>query len=274
LWELRWFSVLVRAAAGETSYRFEFSVEAPGAGGEGFGLGWLGEREAEGFRIGWRRGGHGGAGFGQDGGGLADAFDALANGGERQRIEFVQLFEFGLGYLDDAEETVLFKFEAAEVLGVLGDAVGVEGVDGGDAGGGHIGEVDLAGLFEAGFEFEGLELGVAEQASLGVDDALDEVRFDAVGGSEDALVLGGHFAVGGGVFAGDEGESGAGAEVDGDGAGAVFEAVETGVGFAGGGLGAGALLGVLAIDLGAAGLFRSGVSWPGTWKLLGKEKTP
>jgi hypothetical protein len=156
----------------------------------------------------------------------------------------------------------------------VGDAVGVESIDEVNAGGGYARVFDLAGLFEAGFEFEGLEFGVAEEAPLGVDDALDEVRFDTVGGSEDTLVLGGHVAVGGRVFAGDEGESGAGAEVDGDGAGAVFEAVETGVGFAGGGLGAGALLGVLAIDLGAAGLFRSGVSWPGTWKLLGKEKTP
>ena len=145
----------------------------------------------------------------------------------------------------------------------MGDAVGVESIDEVNAGGGYARVFDLAGLFEAGFEFEGLELGVAEQASLGVDDALDEVRFDAVGGSEDALVLGGHFAVGGGVFAGDEGEAGAGAEVDGDGAGAVFEAVETGVGFAGGGLGAGALLSVLAVDFGATGLFFFGGEWVG-----------
>jgi hypothetical protein len=65
--------------------------------------------------------------------------------------------------------------------------------------------------------------------------------FDAVGGSEGELVFGGHFAVGGGVFAGDEGEASADAEVDGDGAGAVFEAVEAGGGFAGFGFGAGAL---------------------------------
>jgi len=31
--------------------RLEFAVEAPGAGGEGFGFGGLGEREAEGLRV-------------------------------------------------------------------------------------------------------------------------------------------------------------------------------------------------------------------------------
>ena len=78
---------------------------------------------------------------------------------------------------------------------------------------------------EAGLHFERKQVGVAEQAPLGVDAALDDAACDAVGGGEGAKGHGDHVLILAGGFAGEEGETGGVAEVDDDGAGAVFEAV-------------------------------------------------
>jgi hypothetical protein len=45
---------------------------------------------------------------------------------------------------------------------------------------------------EAGLHFERKQVGVAEQAPLGVDEAQDDSGFDAVGGGNGAMVLGDH----------------------------------------------------------------------------------
>ena len=147
----------------------------------------------------------------------------MTNRRHGQRIEFAELLEFAVGHLDDAEEASLFALEATDVLGVVGDPVGSEGIGEGDAAVGQTGVIDLADLFKAGFDFEGLQTRDAEQAPLGVDDALDDASFNAVGGSDGALVFGGHFGVSRGAFACEQGETGAGGEVDGGGLGGVFE---------------------------------------------------
>jgi hypothetical protein len=83
----------------------------------------------------------------------------------------------------------------------------------------------FAGAVEAGLDFERLETGIAEEAPLGVDEALDDADFEAVGGGQGVVVLGDHVLILGGVFAGEEGDAGGVAEVDDDGAAAVLEAV-------------------------------------------------
>ena len=57
---------------------------------------------------------------------------------------------------------------------------------------GEVGVLLCAGAVEAGLHFERKQVGVAEQAPLGVDEAQDDSGFDAVGGGNGAMVLGDH----------------------------------------------------------------------------------
>jgi hypothetical protein len=139
-------------------------------------------------------------GFGHDGGWLSDAFDAMTDRRDGQRIEFAELLAFAAGHPDHPEEPRLFAFEATDDSGIVGDPVGSEGIGEGDAAAGLTAEIDLADLCEAGFDFEGLQTRDAEQAPLGVDDALDDAGFNAVGGSDGGLVFGGQLGVSRGAF--------------------------------------------------------------------------
>ena len=72
------------------------------------------------------------------------------------------------------------RVNQAHVGGFLADELaGVVAVDTNAVGDDHL---HFAGGVEAGFHFERLETGIAEQAPLGVDDALYDADFEAIGG--------------------------------------------------------------------------------------------
>ena len=90
---------------------------------------------------------------------------------------------------------------------------------------------------------------------MGVDDSLDDAVFDAILRGQIARVFGHHIAIFGGVLAGEHGEAAGVREIDDDGSASVFEAIESGVHFAGVGFWSGAFLCILAIDFGATRFF-------------------
>ena len=100
---------------------------------------------------------------------LAGVFEA----GEYRRVgRWVELADglaFAMAGVNRAHEGGFFADELAGVLGV---------------GGGQAGVLVFVGGGEAGLHFERLETGIAEQAPLGVDEALDDADFEAVGGGK------------------------------------------------------------------------------------------
>jgi len=129
------------------------------------------------------------------------------------RIELADLIEFAVAHVDDAEERDLFLLKALGVLGVDDDAVGRNHVDVSGVFPEQFVVIGVADLNEAGFEFEGLQPGVAQEAPLGVDDALDDGEFGAAVGCDGVIVFGDHFAVLVGVVAGEDGYTRRPAEV-------------------------------------------------------------
>ena len=108
------------------------------------------------------------------------------------RIELADLIEFAVAHVDDAEECGLFLLEARGVLGVDDDAVGRNHVDVSGVFPEQFVVIGVADLDEAGFEFEGLQPGVTQEAPLGVDDDGTGAVFEAIetGGCFPGIVFG------------------------------------------------------------------------------------